>query len=80
MALRKKGAGYGPQPDGRISLRDNPGARFSIVGVALVVLIAAILFSKRGGATLAADGPTDETARVGRGRQLTGRSGTALPS
>ena len=29
-----------------ISLRDNPGARFSIAGVALVVLIGAILFSK----------------------------------
>jgi K(+)-stimulated pyrophosphate-energized sodium pump len=38
-----------------ISLRDNPGARYSIAGTALVVLIAAILFSKRGGATLQAE-------------------------
>ena len=30
----------------------------------LVVLIVAILFSKRGGATLQADGPTEETARA----------------
>ena len=47
-----------------ISLRDNSGARFSIAGAALVVLIVAILFSKRGGATLQADGPTTETARA----------------
>jgi K(+)-stimulated pyrophosphate-energized sodium pump len=47
-----------------ISLRDNSAARFSIAGAALVVLIAAILFSKRGGATLQADGPTEETARA----------------
>jgi K(+)-stimulated pyrophosphate-energized sodium pump len=47
-----------------ISLRDNSGARFSIAGVALVVLIVAILFSKRGGATLTAGGPTEETARA----------------
>ena len=47
-----------------ISLRDNSGARFSIAGISLVVLIAAILFSKRGGATLSADGPTEETARA----------------
>jgi K(+)-stimulated pyrophosphate-energized sodium pump len=46
-----------------ISLRDNSAARFSIAGVALVVLIVAILFSKRGGATLQA-GPTEETARA----------------
>jgi K(+)-stimulated pyrophosphate-energized sodium pump len=45
-----------------ISLRNNPGARFSIAGVALVVLIAAILFSKRGGATLQAEGPTEAVA------------------
>jgi hypothetical protein len=35
-----------------ISLRDND-IRFVIAGVALVVLVLAILFSKRGGATLA---------------------------
>src|SRR5664279_6283466 len=47
-----------------ISLRNNSGARFSIAGAALVVLIVAILFSKRGGATLQADGPTDSAARA----------------
>jgi K(+)-stimulated pyrophosphate-energized sodium pump len=47
-----------------ISLRDNSGARFSIAGVSLVVLIVAILFSKRGGATLQAEGPTESTARA----------------
>ncbi len=46
-----------------ISLRNNPGARFSIAGVSLVVLIVAILFSKRGGATLKAD-PTEATERA----------------
>jgi K(+)-stimulated pyrophosphate-energized sodium pump len=38
-----------------ISLRHNTGARFGIAGAALVVLLAAILFSKRSGATLAAE-------------------------
>ncbi|MCU1465295.1 MAG: V-type H(+)-translocating pyrophosphatase [Actinomycetia bacterium] len=47
-----------------ISLRDNSAARFSIAGAALVVLIVAILFSKRGGATLQAEGPSEETARA----------------
>ncbi len=47
-----------------ITLRDNSAARFSIAAVSLVVLIGAILFSKRGGATLQADGPTEETARA----------------
>jgi K(+)-stimulated pyrophosphate-energized sodium pump len=47
-----------------ISLRDNSPARFSIAGASLVVLIVAILFSKRGGATLQAGGPTEETARA----------------
>ncbi|MDQ1457447.1 MAG: K(+)-stimulated pyrophosphate-energized sodium pump [Actinomycetota bacterium] len=47
-----------------ISLRNNSGARFSIAGVALVVLLAAILFSKRSGATLQAEGPTTETPRA----------------
>jgi K(+)-stimulated pyrophosphate-energized sodium pump len=47
-----------------ISLRDNSAARFSIAGAALVVLIGAILFSKRGGATLQAEGPTTETPRA----------------
>jgi K(+)-stimulated pyrophosphate-energized sodium pump len=47
-----------------ISLRDNSAARFSIAGVSLVVLIVAILFSKRGGATLSAAGPTESTERA----------------
>jgi K(+)-stimulated pyrophosphate-energized sodium pump len=38
-----------------ISLRNNTGARLSIAGVALIVLIGAILYSKRGGATLQAE-------------------------
>jgi K(+)-stimulated pyrophosphate-energized sodium pump len=45
-----------------ISLRDNTGARLSIAAVALVVLIGAILFSKRGGATLQASEATEVTA------------------
>jgi len=47
-----------------ISLRHNSGARFSIAGAALVVLIGAILFSKRGGATLAAEAPQTESVSV----------------
>ena len=47
-----------------ISLRNNPGARFSIAGVSLVVLIVAILFSKRGGATLQGRRPTEATERA----------------
>jgi hypothetical protein len=35
-----------------INLQDNDGARFAIAGVSLVVLLVAILFSKRGGATI----------------------------
>jgi K(+)-stimulated pyrophosphate-energized sodium pump len=41
-----------------ISLRHND-VRFVIAGLSLVVLIVAILFSKRGGATLAATHPED---------------------
>jgi K(+)-stimulated pyrophosphate-energized sodium pump len=37
-----------------ISLQDNTGARYGIAGAALVVLVGAILFSKRSGATLQA--------------------------
>ena len=44
-----------------ISLRHND-VRFVIAGVALVVLIGAILFSKRGGATLAAAEVEEEVA------------------
>jgi K(+)-stimulated pyrophosphate-energized sodium pump len=38
-----------------ISLKDNDGARFAISGVALAVLVAAVLFSKRKGATMASE-------------------------
>ena len=38
-----------------ISLRHNSGARFGIAGAALVVLLGAILFSKRSGATLSSE-------------------------
>ena len=48
-----------------ISLRHNTGARFGIAGAALVVLLGAILFSKRSGATLSADPPG-----VGAGRHF----------
>jgi K(+)-stimulated pyrophosphate-energized sodium pump len=44
-----------------ISLRDND-MRFVIAGVALIVLVGAILFSKRGGATLAS--ASDEKVAV----------------
>ncbi len=45
-----------------ISLQDNQAARYSVAGVALVVLLTAIMFSKRSGATLAAspDAPIDK--------------------
>jgi len=46
-----------------ISLRHNSGARFSIAGAALVVLIASILFSKRSGATLSSE-PMPESVSV----------------
>jgi K(+)-stimulated pyrophosphate-energized sodium pump len=46
-----------------ISLRHND-VRFVIAGVALVVLVLAILFSKRGGATLASAGPATEPAEA----------------
>ncbi|HEX4490788.1 MAG TPA: sodium-translocating pyrophosphatase [Acidimicrobiia bacterium] len=45
-----------------INLRDNSGARFSIAGISLVVLVVAILFSKRSGAGLSAEPPA---AKVG---------------
>jgi K(+)-stimulated pyrophosphate-energized sodium pump len=37
-----------------INLQDNDGARYAIAGAALVVLLGAIFYSKRGGATLEA--------------------------
>ncbi|HYL51454.1 MAG TPA: sodium/proton-translocating pyrophosphatase, partial [Acidimicrobiia bacterium] len=45
-----------------ISLQDNQGARYGVAGAALVVLLTAIMFSKRSGATLAAspDRPIDK--------------------
>ena len=45
-----------------ISLRDNDGARFSIAGVALVVLIGAIAFSKRSGMGMTASPETEAAA------------------
>jgi K(+)-stimulated pyrophosphate-energized sodium pump len=52
-----------------ISLRNNDGARFSIAGVALVVLIGAIAFSKReapglGGDTTSAPAAAAETVNA----------------
>jgi K(+)-stimulated pyrophosphate-energized sodium pump len=50
-----------------ISLRHNSGARFSIAGGALVILLAAIAFSKRSGTSLAAhpeDAPVADTVNV----------------
>ena len=47
-----------------ISLRNNSGARFSIAGVALVVLLGAILFSKRSGATLESEGGAGEPVQA----------------
>jgi K(+)-stimulated pyrophosphate-energized sodium pump len=43
-----------------INLQDNDGARYAIAAVALVVLLGAILFSKRSGSTLAAPAPAEE--------------------
>src|SRR5690242_5881454 len=45
-----------------ISLRDNDGARYAIAVGALVVLLAAIFYSKRGGATLEASSTPGATA------------------
>jgi K(+)-stimulated pyrophosphate-energized sodium pump len=42
-----------------ISLRHNSGARFSIAGGALIILLLAIAFSKRSGTSLAAEHPED---------------------
>jgi K(+)-stimulated pyrophosphate-energized sodium pump len=49
-----------------ISLRDNDGARFAIAGVALVVLLTSIVYSKRGSATLQGGPPAgeDTTERI----------------
>jgi len=46
-----------------ISLRHND-VRFLISGVSLIILVGAILFSKRGGATLASAGPATEPAEA----------------
>jgi K(+)-stimulated pyrophosphate-energized sodium pump len=43
-----------------ITLDDNDAARYTIAGIALVVLLTAILFSKRAGATLEAPVPEGE--------------------
>jgi K(+)-stimulated pyrophosphate-energized sodium pump len=45
-----------------ISLQDNQAARYGVAGAALIVLLTAIMFSKRAGATLAAspDSPIDK--------------------
>ncbi len=45
-----------------ISLRDNDGARWAIAGVALIVLLTAIIYSKRAGATLQGGPPAGEDA------------------
>jgi K(+)-stimulated pyrophosphate-energized sodium pump len=42
-----------------VSLRNNDGARYAIAGVALAVLVSAVLFSKRKGATLASEQEDD---------------------
>ncbi len=44
-----------------INLQDDDGARYAIAGIALVVLIGAIAFSKRSGAGIADDGPDGPT-------------------
>ena len=51
-----------------ISLRDNDGARFSIAGVALVVLIGAIAFSKRSGMGMTGRPPETEARRCRRAK------------
>jgi K(+)-stimulated pyrophosphate-energized sodium pump len=43
-----------------INLQDNDGARYAIAAAALIVLLAAILFSKRSGATLETSVPKGE--------------------
>jgi K(+)-stimulated pyrophosphate-energized sodium pump len=45
-----------------ITLRHNSGARFGIAGAALIVLLGAILFSKRSGATLESSSTPDVSA------------------
>jgi K(+)-stimulated pyrophosphate-energized sodium pump len=47
-----------------INLSDNDGARFTIAGVALLILIGAIAFSKRSGANIASDEPTEPAQAV----------------
>jgi K(+)-stimulated pyrophosphate-energized sodium pump len=47
-----------------ITLRHNSGARFGIAGAALVVLLGAILFSKRSGATLETSSAPGASASV----------------
>jgi len=47
-----------------ITLRHNSGARFGIAGAALIVLLGAILFSKRSGATLESSSAPEVSAQV----------------
>ena len=63
-----------------ISLRHNTGARLAIAGVALVVLLAALAFSKRGAEAMDADA-ADSTPAHGGGRvgRLTCSGGLARP-
>jgi K(+)-stimulated pyrophosphate-energized sodium pump len=49
-----------------INLQDDDGARFAIAGVALVVLLAAIAFSKRKAGGMAEGAPAMAAAAVGR--------------
>jgi K(+)-stimulated pyrophosphate-energized sodium pump len=52
-----------------INLSDNDGARYAVAGAALVVLLGAIGYSKRSGATLAApEPPAAQAAPVGAAR------------
>jgi len=48
-----------------IKLQDNDPARFAIAGVALVVLIGAVAFSKRKGEAMDAGTPTASPAAAG---------------
>jgi K(+)-stimulated pyrophosphate-energized sodium pump len=48
-----------------IKLRDHTGERYTVAGVALVILLAAIAFSKRGAETVGADPVPGESTLVG---------------
>ncbi len=47
-----------------ITLRHNTGARLAIAGVALVILLAALAFSKRAGEAMDADAPDETPAKT----------------